>query len=62
MLPVSTGASVFDPTLAATCAQAAGDLANPACRASLNGQGRPTAAGDYRMWRQTLSVLTTFGF
>jgi long-chain fatty acid transport protein len=62
MLPVSTGASVFDPTLAATCAQAAGDLDNPACRARINGQGRPSAAGDYRMWRQTLSVLTTFGF
>lgn len=62
MFPVSTGASVFDPTAASTCAQAGGDLNNPACQARMNGQARPSAAGDYHLWRQTLSVLTTFGF
>ena len=62
MFHVSTGASVFDPTAASACAQAGGDLTNPACQARMNGQARPSAAGDYRLWRQTLSVLTTFGF
>jgi long-subunit fatty acid transport protein len=62
MFPVSTGASAFDPTAASACTQAAGDLSSPACQARMNGQARPSAAGDYRLWRQTLSVLTTFGF
>ena len=62
MFPVSTGTSVFDPTADSACTQAGGDLNSPACQARLNGQARPSAAGDYRLWRQTLSVLTTFGF
>jgi long-subunit fatty acid transport protein len=62
MFPVDTGASVFDPTAASTCASAGGDLSTPACQARMNGQARPSAAGTYRLWRQTLSVLTTFAF
>ena len=62
MFPVDTGTSVFDPTAAATCASAGGDLSTPACQARMNGQARPSAAGTYHLWRQTLSVLTTFGF
>lgn len=62
MFPVDTGASVFDPTAADTCAAAAGDLDTPACQARLAGQARPSAAGNYRLWRHTLSVLATFAF
>jgi long-chain fatty acid transport protein len=62
MLPVDTGASVYDPTAAAACAANGGDLSTAACQARMNGQSRPSAAGTYHMWRQTLSVLTTFGF
>jgi long-subunit fatty acid transport protein len=62
MFPVTTGASVFDPTAASTCASAGGDLNTPACQARMNGQARPSAAGTYHLWRQTLSVLTTIAF
>jgi long-subunit fatty acid transport protein len=62
MFPVDTGTSVFDPTAASTCANAGGDLSTPACQARMNGQARPSAAGTYHLWRQTLSVLTTIGF
>jgi long-chain fatty acid transport protein len=62
MFPVDTGTSVFDPTAASTCASASGDLNSPACQARMNGQARPSAAGNYRQWRQTLSVMTTFAF
>jgi long-subunit fatty acid transport protein len=62
MLPVDTGASVFDPRAAGDCASAGGDLAAPACQARLNGQARPTAAGTYHLWRHALSVYTNFGF
>jgi hypothetical protein len=62
MFPVDTGASVFDPTVAASCSAAQGDLSTPACQARMNGQARPSAAGSYHLWRQTLSVLTTFAF
>jgi long-subunit fatty acid transport protein len=62
MFPVDTGTSVFDPTAASTCASASGDLSTPACQARMNGQARPSAAGNYRQWRQTLSVMTTFAF
>jgi len=62
MFPVDTGASVFDPTAASACASAGGDLNAPACQARMNGQARPSAAGTYHLWRQTLSVLTTIGF
>ena len=62
MFPVDTGASVFDPTAASACATAKGDLGVPACQARMNGQARPSAAGTYHMWQQTLSVLTTFAF
>jgi long-chain fatty acid transport protein len=61
MLPVDTGTSVFDPTAAAACNDARGDLATPACRARMNGQARPSAAGTYHMWQQTLTVYTTVG-
>jgi long-subunit fatty acid transport protein len=61
MLPVDTGASVFDPTAAAACDAARGDLATPACRARMDGQARPSAAGTYHMWQQTLTVYTTVG-
>lgn len=59
MLPVDTGTSAFDPTAAAACNDAKGDLATPACRARMNGQARPSAAGTYHMWQQTLTVYTT---
>ena len=62
MFPVDTGTSAFDPTAASVCASAGGDLSTPACQARMNGQARPSAAGTYHLWRQTLSVLTTFGF
>jgi len=61
MLPVDTGASVFDPTAASACNAAHGDLATPACRARMDGQARPSAAGTYHMWQQTLTVYTTVG-
>jgi hypothetical protein len=61
MLPVDTGASVFDPTAAAACDAARGDLATPACRARMDGRARPSAAGTYHMWQQTLTVYTTVG-
>jgi len=62
MFPVDTGTSVFDPTAASTCANASGDLSTPACQARMNGQARPSAAGTYRQWQQTLSLMTTFAF
>jgi hypothetical protein len=62
MFPVDTGTSVFDPTATSACAAANGDIASPACRARMDGQARPTAAGSYRMYRHSLSLLTTFGF
>jgi long-chain fatty acid transport protein len=61
MLPVDTGSSVFDPTAASTCNAAGGDLSTPACRARMNGQARPSAAGTYHMWQQTLTVYTRIG-
>jgi long-subunit fatty acid transport protein len=62
MLPVDAGTSAFDPTAASACTAAVGDLSTPACQARANGQARPSAAGTYHMWRQTLSVYTSFGF
>lgn len=62
MFPVDTGASVFDPTAASTCAGSGNDLNTAACQARMKGQARPTAAGTYRLWRHTLSVSTTFAF
>lgn len=62
MLPVSTGASVFNPSAVSTCAAAGGDLSTSACQARMNGQARPSAAGDYHLWRQTVLVMTTIGF
>ncbi len=61
MLPVDTGTSAFDPTAASACNAAGGDLSAPACQARMNGQARPSAAGTYHLWRQTLSVYTTIG-
>jgi hypothetical protein len=61
MVPVDTGNSVFDPTAASTCNAAGGDLATSACRARMNGQARPSAAGTYHMWQQTLTVYTRIG-
>ena len=62
MFPVDTGASVFDPRAASACADAGGDLGNPACQARRRGQARPTATGTYHLWRQALSVYTSVGF
>jgi long-subunit fatty acid transport protein len=62
MVPVTVGASVFDPTAAAACAQALGDLSLPACQTRLAGQARPTAAGSYKMLRHTLALMTTVSF
>jgi long-subunit fatty acid transport protein len=61
MLPVDTGNSVFDPTAEQACGRANGDLSTPACQARQSGQARPSAAGTYHLWRQTLSVFTTIG-
>jgi hypothetical protein len=62
MLPVDTGGSVFDPQAVSTCAASGGELSTPACRARQLGQARPSAAGSYTLWRQALSVHTSFGF
>ncbi len=62
MFPVTVGTSVFDPAAATACAQAAGDLALPACQTRLAGQARPTAAGSYKMLQQTLALMTTVSF
>jgi hypothetical protein len=62
MLPVSVDNSVFDPSAAAACAQAQGDLRAPACQARRAGQARPTAAGRYTMLRHTLAFVATVSF
>lgn len=62
MFPVDTGTSVFNPRAVSACASASGDLSNPACQARMNGQARPSAEGTYHLWRQALSVYTSFGF
>jgi len=62
MFSVHTGTSVFDPTAASNCTAAGGDLSTPACQARRDGQARPSAAGTYHLWRQTLTVLTTIAF
>ncbi|HEX7597285.1 MAG TPA: hypothetical protein VF518_03660, partial [Polyangia bacterium] len=62
MFPVTVDTSVFNPTAAATCVQASGDLSTPACRTRLAGQARPTAAGRYSMLRNTLALMTTLNF
>ena len=62
MFPVTVGTSVFNPAAATACAQAAGDLALPACQTRLAGQARPTAAGSYKMLQQTLAFMTTVSF
>jgi len=62
MFPVTVSDSRFDPTAAAGCEQAAGNLSAPACQTRLAGQASPTAAGTYKMMRHTLSVMTTVNF
>ena len=62
MFPVDTGASVFDPRAVTACAAAGGELSAPACQARMSGQARPSAAGTYHLWRQAVSVYTSFGF
>jgi long-subunit fatty acid transport protein len=62
MFPVDTGTSVFDPRAVGTCAAAGGELSDPGCQARRNGQARPSAAGNYHLWRQALWVYTSFGF
>jgi long-subunit fatty acid transport protein len=57
--PVETGPSRFDPTAAVACRTAGGDLADPACLARLDGRARPTAAGRYELFGQTLSAAFT---
>lgn len=58
----SSGGETFDPTAAAACAQAAGDLSTPACRQRLAGTARPSAAGRYELVQHTLAVLTKVSF
>jgi len=62
MLPSATGTSIFNPQAVSACASSGGDLSTPACQARMNGQARPSAAGTYHLWRQALSVYTSFGF
>ena len=62
MLPVDTGTSVFDPQANRACVAAGGELTDPACRARMEGRARPSAAGTYHLWRQALSVYTSFRF
>jgi len=62
MFPVTVGNSTFDPTAAAACQQAAGDLSSPACQTRLAGRARPTAAGSYKMLQHTLGLMTTVNF
>lgn len=61
MRPLS-GGEAFDPTAAAACAQAGGDLSTPACRQRLAGTARPSAAGRYELVQHTLAVLTKVSF
>jgi long-subunit fatty acid transport protein len=62
MLPVTVDNSVFDPSAAAACVQAQGDLAAPSCQARRRGQARPTAVGRYTMLRHTLALMATVSF
>lgn len=62
MLPVTVDSSVFNPTAAAACAQAAVDLSSPACQTRQAGQARPSAAGSYKMLQHTLALVTTVSF
>jgi hypothetical protein len=55
MPSVEVNDSAFDPTAAAACEQASGDLDHPACRTRLEGRARPTAAGRYSMYTHAFS-------
>jgi hypothetical protein len=59
---VDTGPSVFDPTAAAACARAEGDLASSECAKRLAGAARPTAAGRYSAIQHTASLNATFRY
>lgn len=60
--PDVTGGTAFDPTAAAACETAGGDLRDPACQARLRGAARPTAAGTYGRTTQTFSLSLTAQF
>jgi long-subunit fatty acid transport protein len=62
MRDVTVSSSQFDPTLAARCADAGGDLANGACQARLAGRARPTAAGTYGRVVQDFGMTMTARF
>ncbi len=58
----ASGGEAFDPTAAAACARASGDLSTPACRQRMTGTARPSAVGRYELTRHTFSVLTKVSF
>lgn len=62
MLPVSTGASIFDPTAAGRCAAAGRDITDPACATVNAGQARPSAEGTYHRWSHDFSLSVTAQF
>jgi long-subunit fatty acid transport protein len=59
-----SGASVFDPVAATTCASAAvaGNLLDPSCDKQVSGEARPTATGRYALTQHTATLTTTFRF
>jgi long-subunit fatty acid transport protein len=59
---VTASPSRFDPAAATTCADAGGDLANPACRTRLDGRARPSAEGTYTRAVQNFGVTMTARF
>ena len=62
MPAVTVTSSVFDPNAAGGCAAAGGDLANPACRARLEGRARPSANGRYTSVTHDFGMTLTARF
>jgi hypothetical protein len=59
---VTVNDSAFKPTDATQCADAAGDLSNPACQSRLAGTARPTAAGTYTAFAQDFGLTLNMKF
>ncbi|HVZ86124.1 MAG TPA: outer membrane protein transport protein [Polyangia bacterium] len=56
MPSVTVNNSIFDPTAAANCAKANGDLNAMACQARQNGTARPSASGTYTSLAQDFGL------
>ena len=59
MFGATANNSVFNPTAAATCESAGGDLTSGACYTRSIGQARPTAAGTYHSHQHDFSLSLT---